>query len=168
MKLTSAILLTALTSILAACSQTPNAKHASNETQPSSEISYLFVQNAHGIESGEGTLTLKMVSPTTIYFTDRPVRTAGHAHTADFIKMWSDGDDSFSADPPNATLSIIGGEQNVDDVVVTLSNPRFEGEDLTYDIRMVEGSLPKIGGAAALFIDAIVVRRPVVGRVVVR
>lgn len=51
---------------------------------------------------------------------------------------------------------------------IRLSNPRLEGADLTYDIRTLEGTLPKTGGAAALFIDAVVVRRPVVGRVVVR
>jgi ABC-type Fe3+-hydroxamate transport system substrate-binding protein len=168
MKLTAALLPIALILTLAACTQAPDVKPATDEADPSSQASYLFVQNAHGVESSAGTLTLKMVSPTTVYFTDRPVRIAGHGLTTDFVKMWGEGDDSFNADPPNATLSIIGGEREVEDVVVTLSNPRFDGQDLTYDIRTLEGTLPKTGGAAALFIDPVVVRRPVRGRAVVR
>lgn len=168
MKLTAGLLPIALILTLAACTPATDVKPASDEADSSSEPSYLFVQNAHGVESSAGTLTLKMVSPTTVYFTDRPVRTAGHSSTADFLKLWGEGDDSFDADPPNATLSVIGGERETEDVVVTLSNPRFEGPDLTYDIRTLEGTLPKSGGAAALFIDAVVVRRPVLGRAVIR
>lgn len=82
--------------------------------------------------------------------------------------MWGEGDDSFNADPPNATLSVIGGEQEAEDLVVTLSNPRFDGQDLTYDVRTLEGTLPKTGSAAALFIDAVVILRSVHGRMVVR
>jgi hypothetical protein len=40
----------------------------------------LFVQNASTVELGAGnrTLTLKNLSPTTLFFSDRPVRIAGH------------------------------------------------------------------------------------------
>jgi len=168
MKLTPALLPIALVLTLAACTPATDVEPAPDEADPSSEASYLFVQNAHGVESTAGTLTLKMVSPTTVYFADRPVRIAGHGSTADFLKLWGEGDDSFDADPPNATLSLIDGEREIEDVVVTLSNPRLEGVDLTYDIRTLEGTLPKAGGAAALFIDPVVVRRPVRGRAVVR
>ena len=43
----------------------------------------LFVQNAHGVAiSADGkTLTLKGLSPTTLFFSDRPVRIAGHYRT---------------------------------------------------------------------------------------
>jgi hypothetical protein len=143
---------------LAACTPATDVKPASDEADPSSETSYLFVQNAHGVESSAGTLPLKMVSPTTVYFTDRPARIPGHSSTADFLRLWGEGDDSFDADPPNASLSMIGGESEIEDVVVALSNPRLEGPDLTYDIRTLEGTLPKTGGAAALFIDPVVVR----------
>jgi ABC-type Fe3+-hydroxamate transport system substrate-binding protein len=168
MKLTAVLLPITLISMLAACTPAPDPQPVSDEVAPSTEPSYLFVQTAHSVESGEGTLTLKMVSPTTVYFTDRPERIAGHGHTSDFIAMWGEGDDSFNADPPNATLSVIGGEQKVEDIVVTLSNPRLDGQDLTYDVRALEGSLPKNGRAAALFIDAVVLREPMRGRVVIR
>lgn len=135
---------------------------ASMDPAHSSEPTLLFVQSAQGVESSPGSLTLKGVSPTTIYFTDRPRREAGHSTTADFVAQWSEGNDSFAKDPPNATLSVLAGNE-VENVVVTLSNPRLDGNDLTYDVRTLEGTLPRAGGGAALFIDVVVVRRaPVV------
>ena len=44
-------------------------------------------------------------------------------------------------------------------MVVTISNPRLEGQNLTYEVKTLEGDLPKTGGAAALFIDVIIARR---------
>ncbi|MGW8186526.1 MAG: hypothetical protein ACWGNK_04640 [Desulfobacterales bacterium] len=41
-------------------------------------IPVLFVQNAEAVVFGQGTLTLKGVSPMTVFFADRPVRIAGH------------------------------------------------------------------------------------------
>jgi hypothetical protein len=41
-------------------------------------------------------LTLKGVSPTTLFFSDRPVRIAGHFHTKqEFLPLWVEGKDSF-------------------------------------------------------------------------
>jgi len=40
-------------------------------------------------------------------------------------------------------------------LVVTLKNPQFTGDDLTYDISVIEGKLPAKGGPCALFIDII-------------
>ena len=65
-----------------------------------------------------------------------------------------DGKDSFDADPPNATLSVFeGGQDDLLDVVVKLQNPRYQGDDLIYDITLIEGQLPKEGGPSSLFID---------------
>lgn len=119
----------------------------------------LFVQNAAGVEVGAGgrTLTLKGVAPTTLFFSDRPVRIAGHYRTEEYLQFWKGGPDSFLKDPPNATLSVFEkGKDELADVVVTLRNPRVSGNDLTYDITVVAGALPKAGtGPASLFIDII-------------
>ena len=132
------------------------AAQAAESTEPA----YLFVQNAEGIESADGKLTLKGVSPTTVYFTDRPERGAGQGRTEDFIKMWDEGKDSFQADPPNATLSVFEAEDKVTNVVLALSNPRLNGQDLTYDVETLEGVLPPTGGPVSLFIDLLIIRRP--------
>ena len=119
----------------------------------------LFVQGAAGVELGSGgrTLTLKGLSPTTLFFSDRPVRIAGHYRTEEYLQFWKNGPDSFLKDPPNATLSVFEkGKDELADVVVTLRNPRVSGNDLTYDITVVAGTLPKAGiGPASLFIDII-------------
>ena len=66
----------------------------------------LFVQNAHDVTLEKGKLTLQKISPTTIFFTDRPKRIAGHMTTKDFVAEWGAGDNSFAADPPNAGRSV--------------------------------------------------------------
>ena len=120
-------------------------------------VPVLFVQNASAVTFDKDTLTLKGVSPMTIFFSDRPVRIAGHFHTKDeFVPLWDEGKDSFLKDPPNATVSMYEkGKEQLTDVVVKLSNPRLNGEDLTYDIKVIEGSVPKRGGACSVFIDII-------------
>jgi len=118
----------------------------------------LFVQNAHGVElAADGrTLTLKGLSPTTLFFSDRPVRIAGHYLTGEYLQFWKAGPDSFLKDPPNATLSVFEkGKDELSDVVVTLRNPRLSGNDLSYDITVISGTPPKTSGPASLFIDII-------------
>ena len=114
----------------------------------------LFVQNSHDVSLEKGKLTLKKVGPTTLFFTDRPQRTAGHMTTKDFVDEWSEGDNSFAVDPPNAALSIFG-EDEIVDIVVTLKNPRLEGDNLIYDIAILEEDVGPISGESSLFIDPV-------------
>jgi len=120
-------------------------------------VPVLFVQNAEAVVFGQGTLTLKGISPMTVFFSDRPVRIAGHFNTKDeYMPLWDEGKDSFLKDPPNATVSIYEKEQEqLTDVVVKLSKPRLAGKDLTYDIKVIEGKAPPKGGACSVFIDII-------------
>ena len=120
-------------------------------------VPVLFVQNAEAVVFGQGTLTLKGISPMTVFFSDRPVRIAGHFNTKDeFVPLWDEGKDSFLKDPPNATVSIYEkGQEQLTDVVVKLSKPRLAGKDLTYDIKVIEGKAPPKGGACSVFIDII-------------
>jgi len=120
-------------------------------------VPVLFVQNAEAVVFGQGTLTLKGISPMTVFFSDRPVRIAGHFNTKDeYMPLWDEGKDSFLKDPPNATVSIYEkGQEQLTDVVVKLSKPRLAGKDLTYDIKVIEGKAPPKGGACSVFIDII-------------
>ncbi len=114
----------------------------------------LFVQNAKGVRFGDGTMTLRGVSDSTIAFSDRPERLAGSMPTRDLVPMWSEGANSFLKDPPNATLSVLDGG-TVSSVVVVLRNPRLVGSNLTYNIEFLEGAPIVSDGAASLFIDII-------------
>ena len=114
----------------------------------------LGVINSDGASLEGNKLTLTGVTQNVIIFADRPVRAAGHETTDLFISRWGDGKDSFSKDPPNATISILGGEKDgVVDAVVTISNPKLDGDKLTFDAKVLEGDLKGINGPAALFID---------------
>jgi len=132
----------------------PAKKEAAKTEEAAKQADFLFVQNAQSIHYADGKLTLKGVSPTTIMFTDRPERIAGHMATARFVPFWSKGKDSFLADPPNATLSIVNEDQ-VNDVVVVLRDPDLKGDELSYHVRVLEGEMPAKGGPVSLFIDVI-------------
>jgi hypothetical protein len=115
----------------------------------------LFVQTARDVRLDGEKLILKGISPTVLFFTDRPERIAGNMKNDRYLKLWTeDGKDSFLADPPNATLSVFTDDA-VGELVVTLRNPQFKGDDLIYDISVIEGKPPAKGGPCALFIDII-------------
>jgi hypothetical protein len=122
--------------------------------KPSGKMDVLYVQNAKSVTVEKGKLVLHGVNPATVCFTDRPARLAGHLPTSSFIPLWSEGKDSFLKDPPNATLSIFSGDK-VSDLVVEISNPVLAGNDLTYDVKVLEGAPSVKGGECSLFIDII-------------
>jgi hypothetical protein len=131
----------------------PLAKTIGRAT-PTGPVPSLAVLNAAGAKLEGGKLTLTGVSPSSIVFADRPVRAAGHVMTEQFIMQWDEGKDSFAKDPPNATVSVLGGDgSKVSDAVVTLKTPKLEGGNLTFDVVVLEGSLAGSSGPAALFID---------------
>ena len=114
----------------------------------------MFVQTAQGIDSAGGTLTLREITPSTLYFSDRPQRVVGHMTTADFVELWGAGDNSFEADPPNAVLSFLEpGAGAPEDVVIVLKEPQLTGGDLSYSIDVLEGAVPANAGPVTLFID---------------
>lgn len=113
---------------------------------------WLIVQNAASMAYDGRTLTLENVTPQTIMFADRPQRLAGDISTARFVSDWGVGNNSLEADPPNASLSVlVDDEEQIS--VIELSNPRLEGTSLSYDVTVLEGTVPRIGKSTTLFID---------------
>ncbi len=116
------------------------------------KIEFLFVQNSVSGTFDGKTLTLKGIGPT-IFFSDRPQRLAGQVHTEEFVSHWGTSkDNNFSEDPPNATLSIFE-EDKVSSAVIELREPKFAGDTLTYDVKILKGDLPNSFQASSLFID---------------
>ena len=118
------------------------------------EIEYLFVQTADSATLADGVLVMGGINPATLYFSDRPDRVAGHLTTEEFVATWGEGDDNFASNPPNATLSILTGEQP-QEIVVVLTEPRIEDDALVYNVSIIEGADTATGGACSLFIDII-------------
>ena len=109
---------------------------------PTGPVPSLAVINSAGAKLDGGKLVLTGVSANSIVFADRPVRAAGHVATEQFIMQWDEGKDNFAIDPPNATVSVLGGDgSGVSDAVVTLKSPKLDGGNLTFDVTVLEGSL---------------------------
>ena len=117
-------------------------------------VDLLYVQSARGSSLESGVLTLRTINMSTIFFSDRPERIVGHESTEDFISDWDVGEDNFASNPPNATLSILSGEEP-QEIIVVLKNPRLEQNDGIYDVQVLDGNERANGGASSLFIDTI-------------
>ncbi len=114
----------------------------------------MFVQTARGITSDGTTLTLRDVTPSTLFFSDRPQRVVGHMTTADFVELWGEGDNSFEADPPNAVLSFVEpGADAPTDAVIVIKKPSLNDGQLSYSVDVLEGTVPIEAGPVTLFID---------------
>jgi hypothetical protein len=148
-----AFLLAAAMLSMAACATTPTTSSTSSETPQ-----LMFVQSAEDIKVDPATSTFRLVkvNQQTLYFSDRPVRIAGHMNMAAYLKEWTSkaGKDNFGGDPPNAVLSVYEpGQPDNTLVAVKITNPKIEGSDLIYSYKVIEGKLPAGGGATSLFID---------------
>jgi hypothetical protein len=148
-------LLTAGVMLMAACAKTPTAPTAA-ASQPA--LQFMFVQSAEDIkvDPAQSTFRLVRVNQQTLYFTDRPQRMAGHIKMPAYLEEWTRaaGSNNFSSDPPNASLSVYeAGKPENTVTVVKLTQPVVDGDDLIYSYKLIEGAMPKAGGATALFID---------------
>jgi hypothetical protein len=118
------------------------------------DMEALFVQTAANMTSDGSHLTLHGLSPSTLYFSDRPQREVGHMSSSQFVDVWGQGDNSFAENPPNAVLSFAEpGDRPPEDAVVVIQEPHLDGDALTYSIKLLDGTLPTTTGPCALFID---------------
>src|SRR6266566_563439 len=71
------------------------------------KVQLMFVQTAEDLKADGDTLRLVNVGQQTLYFSDRPVRVAGHLTMPAYLDEWKagEGPDNFGSDPPNATIS---------------------------------------------------------------
>src|SRR5882724_10130147 len=87
----------------------------------------LIVMNARGASLQGGKLTLVGIAGNSIVFADRPVRAAGHALTVHLLEEGAPGNqdsESFTKDPPNATISAFSKDAaTIRDAVVVLKTP---------------------------------------------
>jgi hypothetical protein len=136
----------------------PGEKKIGAPTDAKTEIvPSLIVMTSDGASLEGTTLTLSGISTNAIMFADRPVRSAGHALTAHLLEEWDPGKKGgFAADPPNATVSVFSKDAStVADAVLVLKDPKMSGENLTFNVEVLEGSLKGADGPASVFIDII-------------
>jgi hypothetical protein len=118
------------------------------------DMEALFVQTAARMTSDGTNIVLEGLSPSTLYFADRPQREVGHMSTSQFVELWEEGDNSFAENPPNAVLSFAEpGDRLPEDAVVVIQSPSLDGDVLSYNITVLDGTVPSATGPCALFID---------------
>ena len=119
-------------------------------------VDLLFVQEATGVRFDGDRMTMVGLNPRTLFFADRPDEMAGYLTYAEFIKLVTEGPDSFEEDPPNATLVVLEGDAPVNVVVKLAKKPSLEGSNLVFDaVEIIQGEPPAEGGTVALFIDTV-------------
>src|SRR5690242_7400967 len=70
---------------------------------------------------GQYVLTLRGIAPQTVYFSDRPLRMAGHMPTGEFLKRLGFSDQN----PPNAAVAVEGAAADEDTIIVELRRPVY-------------------------------------------
>jgi len=117
----------------------------------SKNTGYLFVISGTSGSLDGDTLTLNGV-PNVIYFSDRPARKAGHLSLEKFVEMWDKGDDSFKADPPNATLSVLK-KDGTNNTVVELTSVESGNSTIRFKVDVLYGAATVSFSTAVLYID---------------
>jgi hypothetical protein len=118
------------------------------------EIEAMFAQTARTMDRDGDKVTFYGLSPSTLYFSDRPERVVGHLSSRQFVDLWSEGENSFAADPPNAVIAFLdSGTETPEDAIVVLQDPVLDGDTITYRVRVLEGSLPVSAESCSVFID---------------
>lgn len=146
----------ATAALLAATTPIASGLLSAAPTEAKENVQLMFVQTAEDLKADDKKLRLVNINQQTLFFSDRPVRLAGHIAMPAYMEEWTKGagPDNFSNDPPNATLSVLEpGSADNTLVVVEISHPVIDGKDLVYDYKLIEGTMPKSVGATALFID---------------
>ena len=116
----------------------------------------VFVQNAASFSARKDEITLHGLADATIYFATHPQREAGHIPSRRFLELWDGSSESFASAPPVAVISFLDGQADAPpDVAVTLHDPRFEDDGLTYRVEVSHGHVPPSAGPCSVFIDAL-------------
>jgi len=132
----------------------PGLVFAEHVIDDSKNPGYLFVISGTSGSLKGDTLTLNGV-PNVLYFSDRPNRVAGHLSLEKFVESWNKGVDSYKADPPNATLSVLKKE-GAKNVVVELLSVEQKSGSIVFKVAVLEGTFPVEFNTGVLFIDLFV------------
>lgn len=136
----------------------------------SSIVKFLFIQHGESgsiskINSTTYSLQLNDLAENVILFSDRPNRIVDTQSIQEFIGNWTQGEDSFEIDPPNAALTFLEDDnQKIDALVIELYNIEYDEEQniLKYDFTFLDNTtaaslpdLPYKTGESILVIDSV-------------
>jgi hypothetical protein len=123
-------------------------------TAQTAKPSFLFVQSAQKISYKDGVMRLHDIPQHTIFFSDRPNRVVGNVPTDKFVARWTTdkGPDGFATSPPNAAVTLFQPD-GAKTAIVELTNPKLDGKDLTYNVKVLQGVAFAAPAQGVVFID---------------
>jgi hypothetical protein len=121
---------------------------------------WLFVHTAEIAKMTSATTLVMPVTREIFAFTDRPNRMHSYMNAHEFVSLWDEGEgDTFKADPPNAVLTWVDGDE-MKEVEVRIISARSvsNGREIAYEVILDAGQAPVgILGSASLFVDHLAV-----------
>jgi hypothetical protein len=121
------------------------------EDKPAQE-EWLFVHTADEAQVINNTTIVIPVTRDIFAFTDRPYRKHAYMTGEQFASLWADsGSNSFKADPPNAVLTWVEGE-DVKEAEVVIKDASIDGNSITYTTNAHSNSVGTIK-SVSLFVD---------------
>jgi hypothetical protein len=124
----------------ALAAEAPAVNHGALSTPRAQEAGLLFVQTTPSgtltrvrAKSNRYVLTLRDVGRQIVWFSDRPARHQGQLPVGNFPGSWKGR--GFSADPPNAALTLLDGDRSADTVVLEIRKPTYNAKKHTIRYR---------------------------------
>ena len=118
---------------------------------------WLFVHTAQTAEMTSATTLVMPVTRDIFAFTDRPNRMHAYMKAPQFVSLWDEGEgDTFKADPPNAVLTWVDGDEMKEAELLILSAETVShGREIAYEVKLEAGQAPagKVS-SASLFVDS--------------
>jgi len=117
---------------------------------------WLFVHTAETAEMTSATTLVMPVTRDIFAFTDRPNRQHGYMKAHEFVSLWDFGEgDTFKADPPNAVLTWVDGDEMKEAELLILSAETVShGREIAYEVKLEAGDV--VSGkieTGSLFVD---------------
>ena len=117
---------------------------------------WLFVHTAEIAKMTSATTLVMPVTREIFAFTDRPNRMHSYMNAHEFVSLWDEGEgDTFKADPPNAVLTWVDGDEMKEvEVRIISAETVSHGRGISYEVKLEAGAMPAESfSGVSVFID---------------
>lgn len=109
------------------------------------QINLLFIQQARKVSMIKKNnhcyeLTLNQINPKVLYFSNEPKKVSGYLPASEFVMMLRNNEKHYSIIPNVALVGYISGKKGPQEInkVVTIANPRFKNNIISYKACLLE------------------------------
>ena len=118
---------------------------------------WLFVHTAQTAEMTSPTTLVMPVTREIFAFTNRPNRQHGYMNAHEFVSLWDEGEgDTFKADPPNAVLTWVDGDEMKEvELLILNAETVSHGREIAYEVKLEAGYISAGNiGVVSFFVDS--------------